>query len=213
MVLPRSSAPKDKDDQMIKDDLIKSNRGSRAGEARPWRAAVLVAALAVAAMLVAACGGGSHAPGSGSNPDQDLAVAMDSFASCMRSHGDPSFYFTHQTGTPSPPASGTGLFMDFHGYTAEFDPNSRAFEAAQKTCKHLLPFSGGLTGTGNGETHQQFLQALKVVSCMHSHGYPNWPDPNAKVGGGIEWPVGVDTSTPQFQAADKTCRLGAPPGG
>jgi hypothetical protein len=198
---------------MNKDDQTNNNGGPRLGGARQWRTAAVVAALAVIALLAAACGGGgSHAPGSGSNPDQDLTVAMDSFASCMRSHGDPSFYFTHQTGTPSPPANGAAAVVDIHGYTAEFDPSSRAFEAAEKTCKHLLPFSGGLTGTGNGETHQQFLQALKIVSCMHSHGYPNWPEPDPKVGDGIEWPVGVDTSSPQFQAADKTCGLGAPPG-
>jgi hypothetical protein len=185
----------------------------RLDPARSWRRPGVVAALAVTALLAAACGGGgSHAPGSASNPDQNFAVAMDSFASCMRGHGDPSFDFTRQTGTPSPPATGAEVVVDIHGYTAEFDPSSPAFEAAQKTCEHLLPFSGGLSGSGTGETHQEFLHALKVVSCMHSHGYPNWPEPSPR-GGGIEFPVGVDTSTPQFQAADKACGLGAPPGG
>jgi hypothetical protein len=138
--------PNDKDESVNKDDQANSNTRPRLGGARPWRVAALAAALAVTALLTAACsgggphapasrsgsnGGGSHAPGPGSNPDQNLAVAMDSFASCMRSHGDPGFYFTRQTGTPSPPASGTGVVVDIHGYTAEVDPSSRAFEEAQ----------------------------------------------------------------------------------
>jgi hypothetical protein len=82
----------------------------------------------------------------------------------------------------------------------------RVFQAAQTTCNHLWPGSDGFTGSGAG-THQQLLHALKVVACMHSHGYPNWPDP---VGGRVVYPVGVDTHSTQFQAANKTCGLGAP---
>jgi hypothetical protein len=193
--------------QVNKDDQAKSNTNRpRPGVARPWRTAAVAAAMALTALLAAACGGGgSHAPGSGSSPGQNLAVALDSFASCMRSHGLPSFYFTHQSQPPSPPVNGD--VFGFHGYYAAFDPSSPAFEAAQTRCKHLLPFTGGLTGSGSG-THQQLLHALNVVACMHSHGYPNWPDP---VGGSVVYPVGIDASSPQFQAAAKTCGLGAPP--
>lgn len=58
--------------------------------------------------------------------------------------------------------------------------DSPAFLAAQKACTYLLPFGGGLTGSGTGGTHQQFLQALRVVTCMRSHDYPNWPRRGAK---------------------------------
>jgi hypothetical protein len=82
---------------------MKNDSGPPPGDARPWRTAAVFAALAATALLAAACGGGgSHASGSGPNPDQNFAVALDAFASCMRSHGDPNFYFTRQTGTPSP---------------------------------------------------------------------------------------------------------------
>jgi hypothetical protein len=188
-----------------KDDQANSNTRPRVGGARPWRVAALAAALAVTALLAAACSGGSsHAQGPGSNADQNLAVALDSFASCMRSHGLPSFYFTRQSAPPSAPP--TDWVVGYHGYYVAFDPSSRMFQAAQTTCNHLWPGSDGFTGSGAG-THQQLLHALKVVACMHSHGYPNWPDP---VGGRVVYPVGVDTHSTQFQAANKTCGLGAP---
>jgi hypothetical protein len=205
--------------QVNKDDQANSNTRPRVGGARPWRVVPLAAALAVTALLAAACsgggshapasgsnGGGSHAPGRGSNPDQNLAVALDSFASCMRSHGLPGFYFTRQSSPPSPPPSDS--VVGFHGYYVAFDPNSPVFQAAQTTCSHLFPSTGGLTGSGAG-THQQLLHALKVVACMHSYGYPNWPDP---VGGRVVYPAGVDTHSAQFQTANKACGLGAPPG-
>jgi hypothetical protein len=205
---------------MNKDAQANGNTRRGMGGARPWRVAALAAALAVTALLAAACsGGGSRAPGSGSgsndggshtsapgsNPDQNLAVALDSFASCMRSHGLPSFYFTRQSAPPSAPPN--DWVVGYHEYYVAFDPSSRVFQAAQTTCNHLWPGSDGFTGSGAG-THQQLLHALKVVACMHSHGYPNWPDP---VGGRVVFPVGVDTNSTQFQAAAKTCGLAAPP--
>jgi hypothetical protein len=45
--------------------------------------------------------------------------------------------------------------------------------------------------------------------CMRSHGYPDWPDPKL-TGHGFRVPFGFDTSSPQFQAAARTC--GLPPG-
>jgi len=176
-----------------------NDRASRPRNARPWRAAVMGSALAVAALLAAGCGSGSHAPGSGSG--QSLAVALDSFASCMRSHGVPGFYFT--TSTPSPPPGGAE-FGD-HGYNVAFDPGSPAFKAAYQKCQRLAPFSLNPPRA----SHQQFLKLLKSAACMRSHGYPDWPDPSP-ARPGFRVPASIDTNSSQFQAAAKTC--GLPPG-
>jgi hypothetical protein len=48
-------------------------------------------------------------------------------------------------------------------------------------------------------------QALAHAKCMRSHGIPDFPDPNAH--GNILFSLGgIDTDSPQFQAADKTCQ-------
>jgi hypothetical protein len=199
-VLRRPSAAEDKDDQVNKDDRQNSSSGSRPGDGVLRRAAAVGAALAVTALPTAACGsGGSHAPGSSS--DQDTTAQLDSFASCMRSHGVPGFYFTRQRGTPSPPPPGGALVArSFNGYSVEFDPASPAFKAAEKACLHLAPF---FSRTPPRESRQQFLRALKSVDCLRSHGYPDWPDPPRSLG--VTVPVGVDTSSPRFEAAVKKC--------
>jgi len=41
---------------------------------------------------------------------------------------------------------------------------------------------------------------------MRAHGYPDWPDPIEVDGRVANWiPTGVDTDSPQFLAAEKTC--------
>jgi hypothetical protein len=194
-VLPGPSALKDKDDQVDKDDQMNSNSGSCQGNARPWRATGMVTALAVTALAAAACGGGgSHGSGSGASSDQNVGAQMNAYASCMRSHGDPSFSFS-QTSTSSPPA-----IVDVNGHT-EIDPSSPGYEGAQKTCGHLQP--SVFSSTPPQQSHQQFVAQLKFAECMRSDGYPNFPDPSATKHGVI--PAGIDVNTLQFQAAVKKC--------
>jgi len=198
---PGPSAPDDKDDQ------VNDESNARPGDARTRRTAAVVAALAVAALLVAACGGvSSHPSGSGASSDQNVAVVLDSYASCMRGHGVPNFYFTHLAAPPSAPPPGE-FVLGYHGWFAEADSNAQ-FQSAQKACQHLLPFGNA----SSSETHQEFLNALKAAECMRSHGYPDWPDPNPNVGG-VWVPTGVDTKSTQFQAAARTCGEPVPPSG
>jgi hypothetical protein len=201
MVPQRPSWPESKDDE------LNDNSGRHPGGFRPLRRAAVIAAIAVAGLLAAACGGGGSPPsGSGASSNQSLAVVLDSYASCMRGHGVPNFYFTHLTAPPSAPPQGE-FVMGFHGWFAEADFNAQ-FQAAQKACQHLLPF-GNAQGT---ETHQDFLNAVKSAECMRSHGYPSWPDPDPNVAG-VWVPTGVDTKAPQFQSAAKTCGVPVPPSG
>lgn len=188
-------------------DQMHGNGAPDPGGARWWRMAVVLAAIAVAALLAVACGSDTHPSGALPSQSQNTAVTLSSFATCMRSHGDPTFYFTRQTGTPSPrPSTETVVWVD--GYSAEFDPSSSGFQSAQKACQHILPFDT----TSGTETHQQFLSAVKAAACMRRHGYPTWPDPNPAAPG-FSFPAGIDTNSTQFQAAGKACGVTPPPAG
>jgi hypothetical protein len=56
----------------------------------------------------------------------------------------------------------------------------------------------------------------RYASCMRTHGVPKFPDPKA-VSGGMSLTIGpgtgVDPRSPQFQAAEKSCRKFMPGGG
>lgn len=188
---------------------MNDSSGRHRGGVRPRWIAAVVAALVVPGLLVAACDGeGPHPAGPGANSSQNMAVVLDSYASCMRGHGVPNFYFTHAAAPPSAPPPGT-FVLGYRGWFAEAASGAQ-FRSAQKACQHLLPF-GKAQGT---ETHQEFLNALKSAQCMRSHGYPNWPDPDPDSDVGGFWvPAGVDTKSTQFQAAAKTCGEPVPPGG
>jgi hypothetical protein len=84
--------------------------------------------------LVAACGGGSHAAGSGASSSPDLA-AMNSYARCLRTHGLPK---VHVTLAPSAPDLNT--VMIFEGLAIEGAARgSPQVRAAVQACHQLLP--------------------------------------------------------------------------
>ena len=148
-------------------------------------------------LLVSACGGspGSHvaqlgsvaattqSSGSSTSPGSAQQSAL-AFSRCMRSHGVPNF--------PDPSAQGN--FPSF-----DTGVPKQTSVAANDDCKHLLP-SGG-TGTPQ-ERREKFAFALKVAQCLRAHGVPNFPDPTAS---GQQVPPGIDTQSPQFQAAETAC--------
>ena len=175
------------------------------------RRAAAVAILAGAAPLAAACGG-SHPAGSGASSPPNPAHALAAYAQCMRHHGLPGLYLTHAPSDPNP--STTVIIGD--GMAIEgANPTSPQFEAAANACRHLLPQGPPPSAA---ELHKQFLRALRSARCMRAHGYPNWPDPRV-VDGNVANPYpaagsGIDTNSPQFQAAAKRCGepSGFPPG-
>jgi len=64
---------------------------------------------------------------------------------------------------------------------------------------HLLS-----SGAGTPQQRQQKLAfALKLAQCLRRHGFPGFPDPTAS-GQGV--PPGIDPNSPQFQAAQTTCK-------
>lgn len=71
-------------------------------------------------------------------------------------------------------------------------------------------------GSGSGTLGAKYQAALRYVSCMRSHGVPNFPDPasngslNVKfaTGGkdGAPASSGIDRMSSQYISADETCR-------
>jgi hypothetical protein len=134
--------------------------------------------------------GGSVTMGGGS------ASQMRKFASCMRSHGVPTF--------PDPSADGTVTFSGI-------DPESSSFTSAQKACRKYTP-NGGQAPSPAEQAKAQ-AQALKFSACMRSHGVPKFPDPQFSGGRAslrIGPSSGIDPSSPVFQAAEKACRGNLP---
>jgi hypothetical protein len=141
-----------------------------------------------AVLALAACGSSGKPPASAGSA---AYVSFLHFSECMRLHGVPNFP------DPSPGGgihitAGTGL-----------NPGSPSFQAAQKSCRHLLP--GG--GPPHHVPESVKLSMLKHAECMREHGVPTYPDPIFPSGGGIgiRIPSGVNPSSPAFQSAAKAC--------
>jgi hypothetical protein len=183
--------------------MTKQTGAARARLAPPRRASVLAAALAGTVLLAAACSGGGSHPSGSAIPGRSSVQQMDLFARCMRSHGEPNFYFANPQSTPNSSAT----VLSFMGYQViGIDPQTAQFTSAMKSCKHLLP------GGGPRPVSQQQLNSMvKSAACMRAHGFPDYPDPQRGANGGVEelpLPSDIDTSSQQFQTAQKACGEG-----
>lgn len=168
----------------------RNDRTGGSGQRR--RAVALAAAMAAALLLVAGCGGSSAAAGPTA---YEKAV---SYTRCMRSHGVPDW--------PSPTSQGTFV-------PTGIDLGSAQAQSAHFACEHLLPNSTSQLSAA--QQQKAYSQALKFSACMRSHGILNFPDPTMLPSGGVSYSLtGLDPSSPQFQAANKTCEaLQGKPGG
>lgn len=172
-----------------------------------WTAAL--AGMAILAVLAAACSSGAPSASSGASSPPDLSVALAKLVQCLHTHGERGVYLSHAPASPDP---GTTLLI-FHGFAIQgANPGSAQFAPAMQACQHLLPHG---TPPDAAELHQQFIQGVKAAQCMRSHGYPTWPDPTQQDGHNMQPapPAGIDTNSPQFQAAAKKCGVSLPPGG
>ena len=156
---------------------------------RRRRVAAAITAMAGVALLAAACDGSSpSSTAAGGSTYYQKAVA---YAQCMRSHGVPSY--------PDPDSQG------------QFPPiqegrngvPQQAVQSAQNACRHLQP--GGGAGTAQ-QQQGKTTQALDFSRCMRAHGVPNFPDPYT-INGGMGYNLSeVDTHSPQYQSANRTCQ-------
>ena len=82
--------------------------------------------------------------------------------------------------------------------------NGPAFDTAQRSCRKIQP-NQGITPA---QRQAALDQLLKLARCMRAHGITSFPDPTSN-GGGIGLHIGdsIDPSSPQFQAAAKTCHM------
>jgi hypothetical protein len=157
-------------------------------------------------LLASACGGSSGAKvarigttSSGKSPasssDRGTGDAR-AYSACMRSHGVPNFPDPDENGRLLVKGGADGLRM-----------NTPQAKKAAQACAHLQPNGGRPTAAQEAKDLQAFLTYAR---CMRSHGVPRFPDP--KPGGGLQIgpKLGVDPSTPQFQAAQAACRKVVP---
>jgi hypothetical protein len=167
-------------------------------------------ALALITILcVAACGGASgQTGGTGTNAKLASDQALK-FSRCMRAHGVPNF---------PDPSSGGGIAI---APGSGLNPQSPAFQTAQKACGKLLP--GGGPGARK-PTRAQFVAALAFAKCMRTHGLPHFPDPLASIPSGsgpiislrgmmFQPGAGLDPRSPAFARAASHCgiRIAPPP--
>lgn len=168
---------------------------------RSWRGrATAMAILVGAALLASACSGGSRSSGPGTTSAQQTAKKMAVFARCMRGHGQPDFYYANPQNVSN---SSTVAFSLGQGYVVTgVKPRSSQFQSALASCKHLLP-----PVPTRALTQQQLQRDITFAQCMRSHGYPAYPDPDVQNGALIQQPLpaSIDTTSPQFQAAEKAC--------
>jgi hypothetical protein len=79
------------------------------------------------------------------------------------------------------------------GDASAFGVSYSVFQAAQRTCQHLLPSSGSFDELSHqciqaGDCPPALVQEMltadrKFAQCMRSHGVPNWPDPTIDANG------------------------------
>jgi len=155
--------------------------------------------LAAVAALAAGCGGAQ--PGvarvGGTSTSTSSAAAPSSarqsgllYARCMRAHGVSNF---------PDPVPGGGL--DVSGSVATDLKSNPRYHPATLACQADLPGGGP---AGKLRAHPSDVQhALEFAGCMRSHGIADFPDPDSQ--GIFRISGDIDTSSPQFAAAQDAC--------
>ena len=126
----------------------------------------VAAALAVVTMI-AACDSSSPtaatSAGNGAHVQEQQLQDMVRFAGCMRSHGAPNL--------PDPTSSP----RDFKSAFADPSP---AVQSAATDCRHLLP-PGEQQRENPRPSPARTAALVAFARCLRTHGFPNFPDPNA----------------------------------
>jgi hypothetical protein len=147
-------------------------------------------------------------PADGSAAPTDPREAMLAFTECMRDHGidmpDPQVASSGEGGpavvsSAEGPGSGPGT---------EFDPQSEAFQAAQKDCQHFMDDARGDIDIDPAQVAEQQQQMLDNAQCMRDHGIVNFPDPTFGENGSVTMTLdpSVDPNSDEFKAAEEACR-------
>lgn len=168
----------------------------------------LLAGAFAAALLLAACGSSPGPTGAGAKgaPAKGSPIA---FSRCMRANGVPNFPDPQGGGIriQASRTAGSGQSLRVNGVPV----NAPAFQAAQAKCSKYAPVGGKPSAQ---ELAKLRAGALAMARCMRTHGVPHFPDPVVSTGpGGLgigvktrAGSVGMDPSSPAFQAAQKLCQ-------
>ena len=163
------------------------------------RSARLLALLAVAVASVAgvttACSSSStSSPAHAAGHAARSASSSLAFSACMRSHG------VHNVPDPSAGSNGQQVTIQ---QGSGIDPNSPAFQAAQRSCQSLLP--AGKTAGGGSVSPAERARILRYAACIRTHGVPNYPDPTFN-GNAIDFGnLSGFADLPQYQSALRAC--------
>jgi hypothetical protein len=167
---------------------------------------MLVAGAVTLAVSMAGCGSTGAPSGTvtnaGSPTPSGPSPALE-FAKCMRANGVPSY---------PDPGSGPGP------QTSEVDPQSPAFQSAQKACQKYLPNDGQPQTMSEADR----VRAVAFAKCMRTHGEPDFPDPLLTAPTGseqvlslrgmlFEFGPGLSPVSPAFQQAAADCGIRLPP--
>jgi hypothetical protein len=149
---------------------------------------------------VAGCGASS----SGRTTSPTVAAQALAFSKCMRAHGVPNF--------PDRGDTVSGSYTSIAGIKIPSSINieSPDYQSDNKSCEGLL--SAVFSSQGKPPiTAGQKAALIAHAQCLREHGVPNYPDPTFPTDGGIEIQTGpgVNTQSPAFQQAEKTCRTGS----
>jgi hypothetical protein len=164
---------------------------------RPASVVGFAVTVAVLSLLAAGCGGsgspevasvGTSTPAAPTTQSGMHASAV-AYASCMTAHGV----------AMAPPDNHHGLTI--LGNTA---PDSAQFGAATRACRKLEPAGGAQPLTPAQQARA--AQALtRFAACMRKHNVSDFPDPNGQGTFPEAQIEALNTSSPLFRQALKTC--------
>lgn len=122
----------------------------------------------------------------------------------MRAHGVSNF--------PDPTSSG-GIPKET---AQQLGVSQSVLDTANSDCQSLIPPGESLSGQATQPVNPQEQQDyLNLTACMHSHGFPTFPEPVFSSAGQVEFPMVqhlVDINSPQFTQAYHTCQKLIPSG-
>jgi hypothetical protein len=169
----------------------------------PRGIAVVIACCA----LIAACGSSSP---SAQNGPVGYAQLLP-FSECMRAHGVPNY--------PDPKTSGSGVQISITP-SMGINPQAPAFQAAQRSCRHLIPGGGQPSAQASAQAKAQLL---RTSECMRAHGITEFPDPQTGSppsnptgysaimginGAFLAIPNSINPQSPAFEQAAAACNFG-----
>lgn len=167
------------------------------------RSLILASVVAVAAssLLAAGCSGGgsrgvARVASSTNAATTTTHNGLVAFSRCMRSNGMPSFPDPRRVG-------GRSLKLTVQRLAA----GNPRFQAAERTCRDLLPNGGSGSQETGQQTRTQLADELSFAKCMRSHGVTRFPDPSAQAGLTVEMvrAQGIDLHSPEVLRVVQAC--------